>query len=113
MESSAKNFVFGRELALVSFRGEEYWISDETFSRAAGELATGEDFWKNDIIDFCLVAEEAAAAGRVAFAGVRAVLAALSPGIAARAQMAAHDGVETERYWISRRMADCRIVGAA
>lgn len=104
VESSAKNFVFGRELALafVSLRGEDHWISDEAFSRVAGELETGEDFWKNDIIDFCLVVEEPAAAGRVAFAGVRAALAALSPGIAAQAQMAAHDGVETERYWIPR-----------
>lgn len=99
VESSAKNFVFGSELALVSFRGEEYRMSDETFSRVAGEAETGEDFWKNDIIDFCLVAEEAAAAGRVAFAGVRAALAALSPGIAAGAQMAAHDGVETGSNW--------------
>lgn len=87
-------------------------MSDEAFSRVAGELGTGEDFWKNDIIDFCLVAEEAAAAGRVAFAGVRAALAALSPGIAARAQMAAHDGVETGSDEISRRMADCWIIGA-
>lgn len=99
VESSAKNFVFGRELALalVSFRGEDHCISDEVFSRVAGELATGEDFWKNDIIDFCLVVEEPPAAGRVALAGVRAALAALSPGMAARAQMAAHDEVETER----------------
>lgn len=102
VESSAKNLVFGSELALVSCRGEEYRMSDETFSRVAGELETGEDFWKNDIIDFCLVAEEAAAAGRVAFAGVRAALAALSPGIAARAQMAAHDGGETGSNWILR-----------
>lgn len=77
-------------------------MSDSTFSRVAGELETGEDFWKKDMIDFCLVAEEAAAAGRGAFAGVRAMLAALSPGIAARAQMAAHDGVETESDWMCR-----------
>jgi hypothetical protein len=99
VESLVEGFVFGRELALVSFRGEEYWLSDETFSRTAGELETGEDFWKNDIIDFCLVEEGAAAAGRVAFAGVRAALAALSPGIVIRAQMTAHDRVATERCW--------------
>lgn len=87
VENLAEDFVFGRELALVSFRGEECWLSDETFSRIAGELETGEDFWKNDIIDFCLVEEEAAAAGRVAFAGVRAALAALSLGIVIRAQI--------------------------
>lgn len=44
VESSAKNLVFGSELALVSCRGEEYRMSDETFSRVAGELETGEDF---------------------------------------------------------------------
>lgn len=103
VENLAEAFVFGRELALVSFRGEECWLSEETFSRAAEEAETGDDFWKKDIIDFCLAEEEAAAAGRVAFAGVRAALAALSLGILVQSQTTAPDRSTTD----TRRGTDC------
>lgn len=80
VESFCAGFAFGKKLALVSFRQE--LGSEETCARAAGEgVAAGDDFWKNDMIDFCLAEEETDTA---AFAGWRAgvrVALALSPAI--------------------------------
>lgn len=68
VESFCAGFAFGKKLALVSFRQE--LGTEETCARAAGEgVAAGDDFWKNDMIDFCWAEEETGAA---AFAGWRA-----------------------------------------
>lgn len=47
-------------------------------------------------MDFCLVVEGAAAAGRAAFAGVRAAPAALSLGIVIQRRPSTGDGTATE-----------------
>lgn len=88
VESLVEGFGLGRELALVvSFRREEWCGSGETFCDS-GEDALGppgEDFWKKEKMERCLVDEEAEAVPGFepgAFAGVRAVPAALSPAMA-------------------------------
>lgn len=74
------SFALGRELALVvSLRQEDFLASVVTFERGedAGAGLEGVAFEKKEMMDLCL-AEEEAAAGLVAFAGVRAAALSLA-----------------------------------
>lgn len=103
VESFVEGFGLGRELALVvSFRCG----SGETFCDSGEDAGAppGEDFWKKEKMERCLVldeeAEPAPGLGPEPFAGVRAVPALLSPAMVGAARLVTNSRRVIGWYWV-------------